>query len=316
MVETRCPTCGKVYELSESMIGRKAQCKQCGAIFVVPQSTDIPSATPATSPPPPPTASAPQVATPAGPITSGASRIRSLLNRPHRASGADDLLRAKILLAAGLVLVLLTRGCDSIGRRGISRANAKLTDAMRGFEDEYGEQFNRLDKEEQMVAEEIERLDSLIDKEKDADAKERLVEKRSKKDKAAATQRTKIGERRTELTTKRRREERQLTYGDWRDLRIDARDAAVTNDMRGYWREWVFVIGSICLMIGCILVGFKGSGAERLICLIMIAIVTFSIYVGGVAWVSSVQNTMQSAQPGVRNVDPGLLRVAPKNWRP
>ena len=60
----------------------------------------------------------------------------------------------------------------------------------------------------------------------------------------------------------------------------------------GYWTEWIFVIGSILLMIGLILVGFTGVGPERIICLAMIAIITFSIYIGGVAWLSSVVNTV------------------------
>jgi hypothetical protein len=62
--------------------------------------------------------------------------------------------------------------------------------------------------------------------------------------------------------------------------------------MWGYWTEWVFVLGSILLMIGLILVGFTGVGAERIICLAMIAIITFSIYIGGIAWLASVVNTM------------------------
>ncbi len=60
---------------------------------------------------------------------------------------------------------------------------------------------------------------------------------------------------------------------------LSARDAILYKDAGSYWREWCFVIGTVILAVGLLTVGFTGRGAERTICLIMIAIITFSIYI-------------------------------------
>ena len=128
---------------------------------------------------------------------------------PHIAGQAPalNLTPPKWLLLIGLVLVIFSRGCDSIRSRGVARSSAKVAKA---YQD---------------------------------DASEKKVE----------------------------------------NLREDARNAGINNVMWGYWSEWIFVLGSILLMIGLILVGFTGAGPERIICLAMIAIITFSIYIGGIA---------------------------------
>lgn len=87
-----------------------------------------------------------------------------------------------------------------------------------------------------------------------------------------------------------------------RDLQEDARSAAYSNTMNAYWFEWLFVLGSVLLVGGLVWVGFAGSGAERIICLIMIAIVTFSIYIGGTAWIGSIANNIAGVTSSMRGV--------------
>ena len=58
-----------------------------------------------------------------------------------------------------------------------------------------------------------------------------------------------------------------------------------------YWREWVFVLSAIVLTIGLLAVSAIAEGAERLVCLIMLAIITFSIFIGGVAWMAGARSS-------------------------
>ena len=71
-------------------------------------------------------------------------------------------------------------------------------------------------------------------------------------------------------------------------MKIRARDAEANNNMWGFWRECLFLLGTVILIIGLLVASFFGKGADRWVCLIILAIVTFSIYVGGIAWISSV----------------------------
>ena len=68
------------------------------------------------------------------------------------------------------------------------------------------------------------------------------------------------------------------------DLEKAARDARYNNAISGYWREYLFMLGTIILSLGLLSTGFSADGAAKWICLIMLAIITFSIYIGGIAW--------------------------------
>jgi hypothetical protein len=56
----------------------------------------------------------------------------------------------------------------------------------------------------------------------------------------------------------------------------------------------------VILVVGLLTVGFGGEKHERLICLIMIAIITFSVYVGGLAWINTIVSSATSMAPAVR----------------
>ncbi len=47
----------------------------------------------------------------------------------------------------------------------------------------------------------------------------------------------------------------------------------------------VIFAGLPTLASSLLIVSWSAAGAERLICLVMLAIMTFSVYVGGMAWV-------------------------------
>lgn len=84
----------------------------------------------------------------------------------------------------------------------------------------------------------------------------------------------------------------ELTTGKWRRLERAAAHAANRELIWRYWLQWVFVAGAIALMLGLCAVGFGGSGAERTVCLVMIAIITFSIFVAGSAWGTTIKTAL------------------------
>jgi hypothetical protein len=49
--------------------------------------------------------------------------------------------------------------------------------------------------------------------------------------------------------------------------------------MWAFWREGLFWFGTLVFSIGLMTVGFTGKGAYRWMCLIMLAIIVFGLYV-------------------------------------
>lgn len=199
---TTCPHCGKRFTATEEMVGNQATCPGCQRAFMV-EADGAPTPAAAAAPPAPAIQAVPSDATAHRP----AARGRDL----PVGVGADKMKVVKLLLGVGLSLVILSRGCDSIGNRGVARASAKLQIARR-----------------------------------DAESKER-IEKLSKA----------------------------------------ASKSASNNVMQAYWREWLFVFGTIGLVIGLMGVGFMSTGAERIVCLVMLSVIMFSIYMGGMSVASS-----------------------------
>jgi hypothetical protein len=66
----------------------------------------------------------------------------------------------------------------------------------------------------------------------------------------------------------------------WKVLEEAARNATHNSQIRAYWYQWLFLLGSLCLVSGLLLVAFYEAGLERWLCLIMVAIIVFSLFVG------------------------------------
>jgi len=181
---------------------------------------------------------------------------------PSDAAGLARLVGIPLLMF-GIVLVVFSRGLDSLGNRGVARLQAKSAAAV--------DQFNDTWETKQLALEA--QIDDLQDEDELSDSQQERL--------------TKLTEERSELSEERNDTRNELERTDWRQLKIAARDADRNNAMWAYWREWLFVLGSLLLVVGLLAVGFYGSGPERLICLIMLAIITFSLYVGGFAWSGS-----------------------------
>jgi outer membrane biosynthesis protein TonB len=173
----------------------------------------------------------------------------------------------QVLLLLGLVLVVLSKGCDGIGNRYASRLNSQYELVVNQFEDIYTEKQNQVKEEVTQLQQQIgDEAPTPEQREKQTDLVDKSKEIEKQRGKALAkNQRTK-----------------------WARMKIKSRDSAANNNMWGFWRECVFALGTLVLTVGLLTVGFNGQGADRWICLIMLAIVTFSIYVGGIAWISSI----------------------------
>jgi hypothetical protein len=168
------------------------------------------------------------------------------------------------MMAVGLVLVLFSRGCDVIGERGVEKARANLAsatlEATAGFDKairKYDQTIKKLEKAEKPDS-------TAID-----DAKKSRKNQVEKRDEA-------LEKFQTETLP---------------DLQYSASVAASSNVWWAYWREWVFVISAIVLTIGLMAVSSIAQGAERLVCLIMLAIITFSIFIGGIAWIAGARSS-------------------------
>ena len=216
----------------------------------------------AATPPPPPVESTPTQSVP--PLQPESPRIRARTERRGRgplASASREFLDSLKLLGQpllffGLAIVLLSRGCDSLGGRYADRLKAKHSLAQSSFLDDWDEQRLQINR----------KLDALGNDDTSDDRRDELQ-----------TELEKLNESMTQ-------KQRELENGSWRRFKASARDAVATNQMWGYWRGLFFVLGALLFTVGLTAVGLTSSGPERWICLVMLSIVIFSLFVFGSAW--------------------------------
>lgn len=293
-----CPSCGRAHQASDSLLGQRVRCTECHHVFVVQEDVDdAPATTPAPTPPtdtvageaapsptpPPAEAPAAPAPTPQEPAASPAPQealtpapaqaphVPHIPHTPHptpwaslarpsapapqapagapRFLGRFDPARAlrfgRVLLMAGLVLVVLVRGMETITIRGAARHHAKASYEPAVFEEAWADRIKTATK--------------------DLHEPER-------------------GKLLKELQDKRNAERAELVEGDWQDLKRADDHAVERGTMRIYWLEWVFLVGALALTIGLVTVASLSTGPERVICLILIAVLAFSVFVGGSAW--------------------------------
>ncbi len=245
--EAQCPK-GHRLQVTEQHFGQRVACPTCGDVFVVPVLFPADPGKPAAAVPTPPASKAAADSgrwKPALDLAAGMPQLSLLAGRP--------------MVAVGLLLVLLARGCDQISLRGVERAEAKVRAAHTEFADVW--QTKRAKLEEDIASEES----------KDNKARD---------EKAVADARTRL----TELASEEGKDRRKQERGAWRDLEVAGHAAKTSQLINGYWREIFFVFASLVLAAGLLVVSWAAQGAERWITLIMLAIITVSLYIGGVAW--------------------------------
>jgi len=194
----------------------------------------------------------------------------------RRASGFDagsllrwldvDLLQlarplGQWLLIGGFLLVIGAKGCDAVSQRYAERLKAQAALATREFNYEYDLREARL---------ELERDEINADPELSDYDQQRLEE---------------IDEALVKLREERDKEERRLRRTTWQRLQYGADTADAQRQQWAFFHSLMFVFGSMVLTVGLLVVGLTGRGAQSWICLGILAIIAFSIFVGGTAWI-------------------------------
>jgi hypothetical protein len=255
-VETSCPK-GHRVQVLESHCGTQVSCPVCGETFVAPALHGGP---PPKIPPHREPAAAQPAAVNVQAAAAPAKRLGDML--PNAAALAPLLdMTGRPMVAVGLLLVLLARGCDNLGKRAVSRAEKKASVAQAQFEDVWEAKVTDLQRQMSELREKS--SPSPEDAQKITDLQKSLSDLQKAHEKA-----------------RKSFEEKTL-----RDLKIAARDAAADNEINGYWREMFFVFASLVLSCGLLALARTAQGAERVICLVMLTIIVFSIYIIGIAWV-------------------------------
>lgn len=162
---------------------------------------------------------------------------------------------AQLFLLLGLVLALFTRGWDGVGDRQVTSSKSRVQHAVTQWNDQWEDRLDRLAEEEKSI--------------------------RAKADLTAAD-RERLDQLHNEyqkLQNERDLDRRQQA-GKWDDLERAARETEAQNQMVKPWREGFFVFGTILFAVGLATVGFTAESPVRWFCLVLLAIIVFSIYFG------------------------------------
>jgi len=214
---------------------------------------------------------------------------------------ASGIYFGQPLLLLGLVLVLFAKGCDAIGNRYVARLNARVDYEQTKFDQKWEEKEQSVRHSIADTNDKIEELSDRLMEIREMDAADRTDTITTEEENIPIRQRelretqSKVQRELRGIERDKRKEQRELEADEWRNKLNDAELAVPSNRMWGYLREAMFMFGTVCLAVGLLAVGFTGQGAERWICLIMLAIITFSLYIGGVAWISSIMNSVAGA---------------------
>lgn len=161
-----------------------------------------------------------------------------------------------LLVLVGFLGVIVAKGCDNIGARQVARAQARASQATADFNYEYESKKLRLETQREEINEKT--ALSEYDNERLNDIDKDLAD----------------------LEEDQRSERRRLTRTTWRDLQYSADTAQANQQMWSYWNAIGFVLGSILLTFGLIINCIAGDVALRWLCLAMLAIVAFSLFIG------------------------------------
>lgn len=165
------------------------------------------------------------------------------------------------LLIGGFLLVIASKGCDAVSQRYAERVKAQAALAQDEFMYEYDLREARLELEREEINAETELSDY---------DQQRLEE---------------IDEALVELRESREQEQRRLRRTTWQRLQFASRTADANRLQAAVWYTALFVLGSMLLTVGLLIVGLTGTGAQSWLSLGILAIIAFSIYVAGTAWI-------------------------------
>ena len=282
-IEILCPK-GHKLQVSEAYYGKQVRCPTCNEIFVVPDvgaQEPPPQAPPLIVPPQPP----PRIA-------SRRSRRGSRLTFEGFSQGAG-----RPVLLLGLVLVIFARGCDKLGTRAVNAARTRHSLAKRKFEHEWD--LKRVSDEKDMLeykhkAQDLQdkktklRREGMMGRRGEPAGKLGTLDEQIKGIDADLKRNAEQAEDVVDKINDSKREQTKkqdaLELEEWRSLDYEADVSNAKNQIWGYWRHLLFMAGTVAVAIALIAVTSVAQGAERWACLTMLAVIVFSIYIGGTAW--------------------------------
>jgi hypothetical protein len=269
MPQIKCPN-GHRLQVSDRHLGQTITCPSCQTSFVAAAEEGV-TAPPAASP---------------FDVSDGDAERRPLISTGKTFAGGFTIptiincFVGRPLLFFGLILVVLGRGCDATSMRSVNRANAQYTQIRTSFDLEWEAKSS---KARQEVDKKTRAVNDLFKgggpKFGDPDFQKREADLR-KEQQVAQDELNKISQDRNAKRL-------EMEAGEWKSYRESSMKAASGHQMSVYWYEWIFIFGSIVLVLGILTLAFTGQGPEKWVAYIMIAILTFSLYVGGAAWLES-----------------------------
>lgn len=158
------------------------------------------------------------------------------------------------LLLVGLVVILLTRGCDRLGQRHVARAQALARQAESEFQDGW-------DRQKQPIEQELDELREQNAPSPEHSGRRSLLE----------------GQLRT-LNEAKQAELERLRSGKWRQLNTAAHDAQVNQVLSSFWREGIFWVGACLFSLALLIVGFSSPGPERWMAWAMLGAIVLSLF--------------------------------------
>ncbi|MCA9143425.1 MAG: DUF4339 domain-containing protein [Planctomycetaceae bacterium] len=164
------------------------------------------------------------------------------------------------LVVLGVLIVLMSRGCDSLGVRKVARLEALAEIAESDFQRGWDREKSSLEDEQQSLRDrgnlnnvEQQRLNNLPDE----------IAK---------------------LDREKKEEQRNLRRSKWASYQIAAEDASSSNRTWAYWRQVGFLFGTMVLAVGLLFVTPTTEGPERWICLVMLTVILYSVYSSNSVW--------------------------------
>jgi hypothetical protein len=173
----------------------------------------------------------------------------------------DETTRAisRGVFAIGLLMALLSRGCDSLSDRNVARLEALSESARKEFNNEWDglDSKNRRERDQLKASsnrtiEGNQRLQKLNEKVSNHDAKRALAE--------------------------------LALQGDWLLNEQAAVKASADDRIWAYWRLAALLVATIVLIFGLLGVAYTSDGPERWISFVLLAVVFYSLYASDSVW--------------------------------
>ena len=174
--EATCPK-GHRLQVTKAHFGERVNCPTCGEPFVVPD----------------PAAKLQPSTTPPYAAVKGGADSRRWKPSMESVAGLSQaaVVAGRPMVALGLILVLLARGCDGISHRGVERAEAKVRAAKQQFDN--GWQTQRVNLQQKITTLEETKEPKAKDQEALTDLKQQLRDLGDKETKARQRRRRASG---------------------------------------------------------------------------------------------------------------------------